>query len=196
MTDMGSLNYFLGISVTWDSSVMFLSQYKYATEILEKAHMVGCNSSRTPVDTESKLGDDGDLLSDPTLYRSLAVPFSILLLHAMIFLMRSSRYARGTLDHGLQLFSSTTTSLVAYSDADWVGCPATWISTSEAEYRGVANVLDKSYLVAAGQVRVLHVPSRYQYADIFTKSLPSALFEEFHTSLSVCCPPAPSPREC
>ncbi|GJT26729.1 ribonuclease H-like domain-containing protein [Tanacetum coccineum] len=48
-------------------------------------------------------------------------------------------------------------------------------------------------LVAAGQVRVLHVPSRYQYADIFT-NLPSALFEEFCTSLSVRCPPAQTVR--
>ncbi|GKG63791.1 hypothetical protein Tco_0645184, partial [Tanacetum coccineum] len=34
--------------------------------------MVGCNSSRTPVDTESKLGDAGAPASDPTLYQSLA----------------------------------------------------------------------------------------------------------------------------
>ncbi|GKG17277.1 ribonuclease H-like domain-containing protein, partial [Tanacetum coccineum] len=40
-------------------------------------------------------------------------------------------------------------------------------------------------MVAMGHVRVLHVPSRYQYADIFTKRLPSTLFEEFRTSLSV-----------
>ncbi|GJW16993.1 ribonuclease H-like domain-containing protein [Tanacetum coccineum] len=39
---------------------MFLSQRKYATEILERAHIGGCNSSQTPVDTNSKLGDDGD----------------------------------------------------------------------------------------------------------------------------------------
>ncbi|GKA27238.1 ribonuclease H-like domain-containing protein [Tanacetum coccineum] len=45
-------------------------------------------------------------------------------------------------------------------------------------------------MVALGHVRVLHVPSRYQYADIFTKGLPSALFEEFRTSLSVRLPPA------
>ncbi|GKF58067.1 ribonuclease H-like domain-containing protein, partial [Tanacetum coccineum] len=51
-------------------------------------------------------------------------------------------------------------------------------------------------LVAAGQVRVLHVSSRYQYADIFTKELPSALFEEFRTSLSVRCHPAPTAGEC
>ncbi|GKG19101.1 hypothetical protein Tco_0376200, partial [Tanacetum coccineum] len=44
--------------------------------------------------------------------------------------------------------------------------------------------------VARGQVRVLHVPSRYQYADIFTKGLPSALFEEFRIGLSVRPSPA------
>nr|GFA33592.1 ribonuclease H-like domain-containing protein [Tanacetum cinerariifolium] len=34
-------------------------------------------------------------------------------------------------------------------------------------------------LVTASQVRDLHVLSRYQYAYIFTKGLPSALFENF-----------------
>nr|GEZ67180.1 ribonuclease H-like domain-containing protein [Tanacetum cinerariifolium] len=60
------------ISVTHDSSSMFISQCKYALESLERAHMVGCNPSRTHVDTESKLGDGGTSVVDPTLYWSLA----------------------------------------------------------------------------------------------------------------------------
>nr|GEY00197.1 ribonuclease H-like domain-containing protein [Tanacetum cinerariifolium] len=40
------------------------SERKYADEILERAHMVNCNPNWTPVDTESKLEDDGDLVSD------------------------------------------------------------------------------------------------------------------------------------
>ncbi|GKE47684.1 ribonuclease H-like domain-containing protein, partial [Tanacetum coccineum] len=60
------------ISVTRDSTGMFLSQHKYVVEIIKRAHMVNCNPSRTPVDTESKLGDDSDPVSDPTLYQSLA----------------------------------------------------------------------------------------------------------------------------
>nr|GEW81310.1 ribonuclease H-like domain-containing protein [Tanacetum cinerariifolium] len=43
-------------------------------------------------------------------------------------------------------------------------------------------------MVARGQVRVLHVLSRYQYADIFTKGLLSTLFKEFQpdsTMLSI-----------
>ncbi|GKC98540.1 ribonuclease H-like domain-containing protein [Tanacetum coccineum] len=69
---LGSLNYFLGISVTRDSSGIFLSQKKYVVEILERAHMANCNHCRTPIDTESKLRNDGDPVFDPTLYRSLA----------------------------------------------------------------------------------------------------------------------------
>ncbi|GKA80648.1 ribonuclease H-like domain-containing protein [Tanacetum coccineum] len=294
MTDLGSLNYFLGISVTRDSSGMFLSQKKYAIEIIERAGMLNCNPSRTPVDTESKLGATGDVVSDPTLYRSLAGSLQYLTftrpdisyavqqvcLHMhdprephFSALKRILRYVRGTLDYGLQLFSSSTTDLVAYSDADWAGCPTTRRSTSgycvflgnnllswsskrqptlsrssaEAEYRGVANAVAETCwlrnllrelhtplssatlvycdnvsavylscnpvqhqrtkhieidihfvrdLVAAGQVRVLHVPSRYQFADIFTKGLPSSLFEEFRSSLSVRCSPAPTAGEC
>nr|GEV82281.1 ribonuclease H-like domain-containing protein [Tanacetum cinerariifolium] len=95
---------------------------KYATEIFEKAHMVSCNPSRTHVDTESKLGVDGDPVSDPSLYRSLAEPH----LSALKMILR---YVQSTLNYGLQLFSSSITDLVAYSDADW------------AQYRGVANVV-------------------------------------------------------
>nr|GEU53779.1 ribonuclease H-like domain-containing protein [Tanacetum cinerariifolium] len=72
MTDLGALNYFLGISVTRSSKGLFLSQKKYACELLERANMVNCNPSRTPVDTDSKLGPEGVAVQDHTLYRSLA----------------------------------------------------------------------------------------------------------------------------
>jgi hypothetical protein len=36
--------------------------------------------------------------------------------------------------------------------------------------------------VALGDVRVLHVPTSSQYADIFTKGLPSSVFTEFRSS--------------
>jgi len=43
--------------------------------------------------------------------------------------------------------------------------------------------------VARGQVRVLHVPSRYQIADIFTKGLLLQLFHDFRDSLNIRQPP-------
>nr|GEX81992.1 ribonuclease H-like domain-containing protein [Tanacetum cinerariifolium] len=130
-----------------------------------------------------------------------------------------------TLDHGLQLYSSSTTSLFSYSNADWACCPTTKRSTSdycvfldnnllswsskhqhtlsrssaEEKYHGVVNAvaetcwlqnLLRELYTPLPYVRSIHIPSRYQYADIFTKGLPSTLFEEFHTSLSVQCLPA------
>ncbi|GKC64760.1 ribonuclease H-like domain-containing protein [Tanacetum coccineum] len=293
-TDIAYLLLYVDDIVLTASSETLLQQKKYAVEILERAHVVNCNSSRTPVDTESKLGGDGDPVTDPTLYRSLAgslqyltftrpdISYAVQQVYLYMHdprephfsaLKRILRYVCCTLDYGLQLFSSSTTNLVAYSDVDWAGCPTTRRSTSgycvflgnnllswsakrqptlsrssaEAEYHGVANAIAKTCwlrnllrelhsplssamlvycdnvsavylscnpvqhqrtkhieidihfvcdLVAAGQVRVLHVPSRYQFADIFTKGLPSALFEEFRSSLSVRCPPAPTAGEC
>nr|GEX26982.1 ribonuclease H-like domain-containing protein [Tanacetum cinerariifolium] len=55
MTDMGALNYFLGILVTRESTCLFLSQKKYAMELLDRAHTASCNHTHTPVDMESKL---------------------------------------------------------------------------------------------------------------------------------------------
>ncbi|GJV47288.1 ribonuclease H-like domain-containing protein [Tanacetum coccineum] len=72
MTDLGALNYFIGISVVRHSTGLFLSQRKYALQLLERAHMVNCNPSQTPVDKDSKLGPDGVPVLDPTLYRSIA----------------------------------------------------------------------------------------------------------------------------
>ncbi|GKD95694.1 ribonuclease H-like domain-containing protein, partial [Tanacetum coccineum] len=175
MTDLGSLNYFMGIFVTRDSSGIFLSQRKYVTEILERAGMVSCNSSRTLVDSESKLGDDGDPISDLMLYRSLA--------SSLLNLLR-------------ELHTPLSSATLVYCD----NVSAVYLSSNPVQHQRTKHteidihfILD---LAAAGPVRVLHVPSRYQYADIFTKGLPSALFEELRTSLSVRCPPALTAGEC
>ncbi|KAJ9545494.1 hypothetical protein OSB04_025201 [Centaurea solstitialis] len=102
------------------------------------------------------------------------------------------RYIKGTLEHGLHFSTSPTTSLVAYSDANWDGFLDTRCSTSsskrqltlfhfsaKADYPDVANVVAEISWVALGQFHVLHVPSSSQYVDIFTKGLPSSSFLGF-----------------
>ncbi|GKD52532.1 ribonuclease H-like domain-containing protein, partial [Tanacetum coccineum] len=69
---------------------------------------------------------------------------------------RVLRYLRGTTDFGLQLLRSTTSQLIAYSDADWAGCPA----TAEAEYRGVANAVAETSWIR-NLLRELHTPTFY-----------------------------------
>ncbi|GJR22329.1 ribonuclease H-like domain-containing protein [Tanacetum coccineum] len=170
MTDLGPLNYFLGISATYTTSGIFLSQTKYAIEILKRAQMLNCNPCRTPVDTEKKLGPEGSPVTDPTLYRSLAealqyVTFTrpdlsyavqqlCLYMHDprephLNAMKRVLRYLRGITDLGLQLFRSTTSQLIAYSDADW--------GSAESEYRGVANAVAGTSWIC-NLLRELHTP--------------------------------------
>ncbi|KAJ9560437.1 hypothetical protein OSB04_005597 [Centaurea solstitialis] len=144
------------------------------------------------IDTKPKLSHDHDApFDDPTLYRSLAGALQYLTftrpdisyavqqvcLHMhnpkvthMRALKRVLWYIKGTLDLGLYLYPSALSTLTAYTDADWGGCPDTRRSTSgycvflgdnllswsskrqptlsrssaEAEYRGVANVVSES----------------------------------------------------
>jgi hypothetical protein len=42
--------------------------------------------------------------------------------------------------------------------------------------------------VALGEVRVLHVPMSAQFADIFTKGLPTASFNDIRSSLNIVSP--------
>jgi hypothetical protein len=39
--------------------------------------------------------------------------------------------------------------------------------------------------VALGELRVIHVPTSLQFADIITKGLPRQVFEDFRSSLNV-----------
>lgn len=49
MKDLGQLSYFLDIAVTCTKNGLFLSQQKYAEEILERAGMTACKPCPTPV---------------------------------------------------------------------------------------------------------------------------------------------------
>jgi hypothetical protein len=40
--------------------------------------------------------------------------------------------------------------------------------------------------VACGSVRVLHVPTTSQFADVFTKGFLTMVFTEFRSSLNIC----------
>jgi len=289
MTDLGDLHHFLGISVTRSSDGLFLSQRQYAVDLLQRAGMAECHPTATPVDTRAKLSaTDGAPVADATAYRSLAGALQYLTLTRpdlayavqqvclfmhdprephLAMLKRVLRYVKGTLSTGLHIGTGSITSLTAYSDADWAGCPDSRRSTSgycvflgdnlvswsskrqttvsrssaEAEYRAVAHAVAETcwlrqllqelhapissativycdnvsavYMtanpvhhrrtkhieidihfvcekVALGQVRVLHVPSSHQFADIMTKGLPVQLFTDFRTSLCVRDTPA------
>ncbi|GKF80606.1 ribonuclease H-like domain-containing protein, partial [Tanacetum coccineum] len=95
-----------------------------------------------------------------------------------------------------ELHTSLSSATLVYCD----NVSAVYLSSNPVQHQRTKHIeIDIHFvcdLVATRQVRVLHVHSRYQFADIFTKGLPTALFEEFRSSLSVRCPPAQTAEEC
>ncbi|GKD70032.1 ribonuclease H-like domain-containing protein [Tanacetum coccineum] len=95
-------------------------------------------------------------------------------------------------NHLRELHSPLLTATLVYCD----NVSAVYMSANPVQHQRTKHIeIDIHFvrdMVKAGHVRVLHVPSRFQYADIFTKGLPSALFEDFCSSLSVWPPPAPT----
>ncbi|XP_060202651.1 uncharacterized mitochondrial protein AtMg00810-like [Lycium barbarum] len=117
MKDLGPLNYFLGIHVTRHKDGLFLSQRKYAEEIIDRARMSSCKATSTPVDTKPKVSStSGAPYDDPTHNRSLAGA-----LQYLTFMRPDISYVvqQGTLDYGLHFYPSSVTDLLSYTDADW-----------------------------------------------------------------------------
>jgi hypothetical protein len=55
------------------TSGFFLSQSKYAEDVLERSGMTNCKTVNTPADVKPKLSNsEGELLKDATWYRSMA----------------------------------------------------------------------------------------------------------------------------
>ena len=89
-----------------------------------------------------------------------------------------------------ELHAPLSTATIVYCD----NVNVVYLSTNLVQHQRSKHIeIDIHFVrdyVASGQVSVLHVPSRFQYANIFTKGLPTALFLEFRTSLNVRRPPA------
>lgn len=59
MTDLGLMSYFLGIEVSQVNGGIFISQKKYAGDILKKFKMDFANPIKTPVEEKLKLTKEG-----------------------------------------------------------------------------------------------------------------------------------------
>jgi hypothetical protein len=71
MKDLGTLSYFVGLKVT-SSTDGYLSQAKYAYDLLSRAGLTNSKTTSSPFETNVKLlATDGEPLSNATLYRQL-----------------------------------------------------------------------------------------------------------------------------
>jgi len=72
MKDLGDLSYFVSIQVVRMSSGLFLSQHKYVVTLLHKFHIHTIKPVAAPSVAGTILSlSNGELLTDPTEYRSM-----------------------------------------------------------------------------------------------------------------------------
>ena len=66
--DLGSFSYFLGLEASPTPDRLFISQLKYARDILTHAQLLDNKRVHTPMVFSQHLTADGFLFSNPTLY--------------------------------------------------------------------------------------------------------------------------------
>lgn len=72
MTDLGNMRYFLGIEVVQSSSGIFISQKRYAQEVLERFQMSNCNPVQNPIVPGFKITRDAEEERfDSTYYKQI-----------------------------------------------------------------------------------------------------------------------------
>ena len=145
MKDLGTLSYFLGLEVISSSNGYYLSQTKYASDLLSKAGITDNKTVSTALEYNAKLTPlDGEPISDATRYCQLVgsliyltvtrpdISYAVGMVSKFMdaprsvhyaAVLRILRYVKGTLYHGLHYSSRYSLELHAYSDADWAGDP-------------------------------------------------------------------------
>ena len=73
MKDLEHLSYFLGLEITHSTDSLYITQVKYAFEILSRARLTNSKVIDTPIELNVHLTLSGEKpLSNPSLYRRLA----------------------------------------------------------------------------------------------------------------------------
>jgi hypothetical protein len=141
MTDLGLLHYYLGVEVFQRPHHIFISQSKYAAEILQRFGMQDCKPSLTPMEQNLKLSKfEGGELVDNTIYRQLIgsliyltntrpdLSYAVSILSRFMQQPRDNhwnaakrvlRYLQGTKDFGLLYQKTKNFVLGGFSDADF-----------------------------------------------------------------------------
>lgn len=144
LKDLGNLKYFLGIEIAQSNEGFYLSQRKYALELISEVGLLGPKPVSIPIEPNHQLAkaswdfllqpDGYHHLIDKLIYLSITRPGLAYTMHIIAQFMqyphqahwdaalRVIRYLKGTQGQGIPLRAHTPLRLVAYCDADQASC--------------------------------------------------------------------------
>ena len=145
MKDLGKAKYFLGIEIARGPMGMFLSQRKYALDIVAEAGLLGCKPVATPMEQNHKLlADKGPFYRDPVRFRRVVgrlvylaitrpeLSYTIHILSQVMHkpreahwdaVVRVLKYLKGCPGQGIMLKAVSDLRIRAFCDSDWASCP-------------------------------------------------------------------------
>ncbi|KAK6161335.1 hypothetical protein DH2020_004716 [Rehmannia glutinosa] len=143
MSLVGELNFFLGLQIKQMPDGIFITQNKYAKNLVKRFGLDNKKHMKTPMGTNEKLSkDESGTPIYPTLYRSMIgsllyltasrpdISYSVCVFARYQSCPKEShlkvvkiiiRYINGTTKLGILYSSDTNTNLAGFSDADWAG---------------------------------------------------------------------------
>ena len=152
MKDLRYLSYFLGFEITYSIDGLYITQAKYASELLSQVGLTDSKTINTPVKLNAHLTPSrGKPLSNPSIYKCLVGSLVYLTVthpnisyavHQMsqylsaprsthyAAILRILRYLKGTFFYGLFYSAQSPLVLRAFLDADWAGDPTNRRSTT------------------------------------------------------------------
>ena len=153
MSMVGELNYFLGLQVKQREDGIFISQEKYAKNLVKRFGLDSKKHTSTPMSSSAKLSRDAAGTEvDPTLYQSMIgsllylttsrpnIAFSVGVCARfqaapkeshLTVVKRIIRHINGTSDYGIWYSKDLNECIAGYSDADWYRCIDDRKSTSD-----------------------------------------------------------------
>ncbi|XP_065617367.1 uncharacterized mitochondrial protein AtMg00810-like [Quercus suber] len=147
MKDLGHLSYFLGLEIAYSTDGLYISQVKYAFELLSRAGITDSKIIDTPVELNAHLTPSGGKpWSNPSLYKCLVGSLIYLtvtcpdifytvhqvsqyLIHYPTVL-RILRYLKKALFYSFFYSTQSPFILRAFSNVDWAGDPTDRRSTT------------------------------------------------------------------
>ncbi|RVX13196.1 Retrovirus-related Pol polyprotein from transposon RE1 [Vitis vinifera] len=214
MKDLGPLKYFLGIEVSRSSEGIFLSQRKYALNLLQETGISGCQPVNTPIEEGLKLCVEPNQIStDKGRYQrlvgrlmylahtrpDLAYALSVVSqymhnpgeqhMNAVMRILRRSTsgyftFASGNLVTWKSYLSKQPIRLFCDNKA------ACDIAHNPVQHDRTKHVeVDRFFIKEKLDDKIVKLPkilSEYQLADILTKAVSSQVFSKFLDKLGMC----------
>ncbi|GAA0156510.1 transmembrane signal receptor [Lithospermum erythrorhizon] len=162
MKDLGVLKYFLGVEVARSHEGIFLSQRKYALDIISEAGLLGAKLVSFPMEQNHSLASSTTApLRDVERYRrligwliylSFTRPDLAFLVHVLSQFLHEPRmnhwlaalqvvkYLKGCPGQGILLPTESDLQLTGWCDSDWASCPLTRRSVSWIVFLGSSPV--------------------------------------------------------